>query len=144
MDSPRRQQLRNTALRWMNEIWTKHDFSNFDTIHHSNFQDLSPAGRRSDRDEYRKGIEDLLTVFPDFTTFVEDLVIDEIQGKVAIRWSASGHHTGVFLGIESTNRSIFFQGIEIITIDPQGFITERWGEWDGISLLQQLTANIGE
>ena len=51
---------------------------------------------------------------------------------------------GIYLGIEPTKRSIFFQGIEIITIDPQGFITERWGEWDGISLLQQLTAVIGE
>ena len=51
---------------------------------------------------------------------------------------------GTYLGIEPTNRSIFFQGIEIITIDFQGFITERWGEWDGISLLQQLTADIGE
>ena len=144
MESNRYQQLRNTALQWMNEIWTKHDFSNFNIIHHPNFQDLSPAGRHSDRDEYRKGIEDLFTVFPDFTTFVEDLVIDELQGKVSIRWSASGHHMGTYLGIEPTNRSIFFQGIEIITIDLQGFITERWGEWDGISLLQQLTADIGE
>lgn len=144
MNTPRHQQLKITTLQWMNEIWTKHDFSNFNALHHPNFQDLSPAGRRSDRDEYRRGIEDLFSVFPDFTAFVEDLVIDEIQGKVAIRWSASGHHKGKFLGIEPTNRSIFFQGIEIITIDPQGFITERWGEWDGISLLQQMTAGVGE
>ena len=144
MSSSRYQQLADTAQRWMNEIWTKHDFSNFDSLHHPNFQDLSPAGRNSSREEYRKGIEELYLVFPDFSAFVEDLVIDELRDKVSIRWSATGHHRGDFLGIKPTHQSIFFQGIEIIAIDNQGLITERWGEWDGLSLLQQLTTEKGD
>jgi predicted ester cyclase len=144
MISPRYQQLADTAKRWMNEIWTKHDFSNFDILHHEDFQDLSPAGRNSTREEYHKGIEELFAVFPDFSATVEDLVVDEFRGKVSVRWSASAVHQGKFLGIKPTYQTIFFQGIEIIAIDQQGFITERWGEWDGLSLLQQLTTKIGD
>ncbi|MCI0404726.1 MAG: ester cyclase [candidate division Zixibacteria bacterium] len=33
----------------------------------------------------------------------------------------------------------YFKGIEIITI-KNGKIIERWGEWDGIDLLEQLGA----
>lgn len=138
--SARYQQLENTARRWMNELWTKHDFSNFDALHHPNFQDMSPAGRDSDREAYRLGIQDLFTIFPDFAAIIEDLVVDESKGKVAIRWSAQATHLGDFMGLPATGRALFFQGLEIIAIDAAGLIVERWGEWDGISLLQQITA----
>ncbi len=34
-------------------------------------------------------------------------------------------------------RTVRFKGIEIIRI-RDGLIVERWGEWDGIDLLEQL------
>lgn len=144
MKSNHYKQLEEIAQRWMFEIWTKQNLSNFNVFHHPDFQDLSPAGRKSTRDEYRKGIEELFAVFPNFSAMVEDLVVDEKRSKVAIRWSATAVHQGEFLGIKPTNRTIFFEGIEIIAIDPQGFITERWGEWDGLSLFQQITTEIGD
>ncbi|NER83007.1 MAG: ester cyclase [Leptolyngbya sp. SIO1D8] len=38
-----------------------------------------------------------------------------------------------------TGRQICFQGIEILRIED-GQVVARWGEWDGISLLQQFEA----
>jgi len=137
------QQLEQVARNWMNEIWIKQDLSKFDQIHHPDFRDLSPAGRESDRNSYRLGIEEFYTFFPDFKAFVEDIVIDTMKSKVSIRWSANATHRGKIFGLEPTFRNIFFQGIEIITINDQGQITERWGEWDGLSILEQITREDG-
>lgn len=75
--------------------------------------------------------------FPDFTASTEDLVVDETSGKVAIRWSAVGTHRAEFLAYPATGRRITFRGIEIIRIQ-RGKIIERWGEWDGRDLAEQL------
>ncbi len=68
-----------------------------------------------------------------------DLVIDPAAGKVAIRWTATGSHSAPFLGVSATGKQITFHGIEIIRI-VHNRIVERWGEWDGIGLLEQLRA----
>lgn len=137
------QQLETVARAWMNEIWTKRDLSKFDQIHHPDFRDMSPAGRESDLLSYRQGIEEFYNFFPDFVAYVEDMVIDTVKGKVAIRWSANATHLGTFLGLEPSQRNIFFQGIEIISINEDGLIFERWGEWDGLSILEQITKETG-
>ena len=65
--------------------------------------------------------------------------VDELKGKSAIRWSASASQHGDFYGLKPTGKAIFFTGIEILAIDQDGLITERWGEWDGLSILEQIT-----
>jgi steroid delta-isomerase-like uncharacterized protein len=135
----RYQQIQETAQRWMNVIWSQYDLAQFDDIHHPDFIDHSPAGRDSSRSAYRESVIELFNIFPDFSTRVEDIVIDEIHGKAAIRWSASGTQAGEFLGLAATHKLITFEGIEIISVDQNGMITARWGEWDGLNLLQQIT-----
>jgi predicted ester cyclase len=41
------------------------------------------------------------------------------------------------MNISPTQRRINFEGIEIIKI-AGGQIVERWGEWNGIEIMQQL------
>ncbi len=135
----RYQQLENVARDWMNTIWVKKDFRQFEKFHHPNLIDMSPAGRDSSRAAYEQGIRDLFQTFPNFTAFVEDIVVDEHKSKAAIRWSASASQQGDFYGLKPTGKAIFFTGIEILVIDNKGLITERWGEWDGLSILEQMT-----
>jgi steroid delta-isomerase-like uncharacterized protein len=135
----RYQQIQDTAQRWMDVIWSQRDLAQFDHIHHPDFIDYSPAGRGSSRSAYQESITALFNIFPDFYALVEDIIIDETQGKAAIRWSATGTQAGEFLGLAATQKVISFQGIEIISVDRQGMITARWGEWDGLNLLQQIT-----
>jgi predicted ester cyclase len=42
------------------------------------------------------------------------------------------------MGAAPTGRRITFAGIEIIRVENER-IVERWGEWDGIDLLRQLS-----
>lgn len=131
--------LKTTATRWIEEIWRPGDFSTFYELHTSGFVDRSSANRLADREAYRQSILDLYVAFPDFYTIIDDLVCDETEGKIAIRWTATGTHRGEFLGIAPTGKVITFHGIEIIRIvDDQ--IVERWGEWDGLMIYAQLTA----
>jgi steroid delta-isomerase-like uncharacterized protein len=129
--------LHMTAHRWMDEIWRPGDLSSFDELHAQNFVDHSPAGRADGREAYRQGIIELFTAFPDFTAAVEDLLLEPRTGKAVLRWSATGTQRGAFLGIPASGRTVHFRGIEILRVEA-GRIQERWGEWDGLSLLEQM------
>ena len=129
--------LETTATRWIEEIWRPGDLATYDDLHAPHFLNHSPDPP-GDRASYRQSIVELYAAFPDFYTTIDDLVIDEAAGKVAIRWMATGTHRGNFAGIAPTGRWITFRGIEIIRVERDQLV-ERWGEWDGEAILEQLT-----
>jgi steroid delta-isomerase-like uncharacterized protein len=129
--------LSDIAVRWM-EFWRGGDLSGFDRLHADNFVDHSPSGRDRDRDSFRRSIVELYAAFPDFKAEIEDIIADTGSNKAAIRWSAVGTFRGDFLGYPATNKIIRFQGIEIIKI-ADGRVVERWGEWDALGLVEQLS-----
>lgn len=119
-------------------IWAERNLEAFDLLHAADFIDRSPAGREGDAASYKQSIRELYEAFPDFYTTVKDMVVDVDKDKVAIRWQARGTHQGTFMGFAPTGRRITFCGIEIVRIDAQAMVVERWGEWDGLDLLAQL------
>lgn len=136
---PSVEQLRAIAEQWMERVWRQRQIDAIDELHAPDFADRSPAGRDSDNAAYKAGIAELYRAFPDFYAVTEDLVIDPATGKVALRWSATGTHAQTYLGVAATGKQITFTGIEIIRV-AQGRIVERWGEWDGLALLEQMGA----
>ncbi len=133
------ERLAAIARRWMAEVWQQGSVAAIDDLHAPDFIDSSPAGRPADREGYKAGVADLYRAFPDFCALIDDLIVDEAAGKVAIRWSATGTHRGAFMGVLPTGRSITCRGIDILRVDGQTLrIVERWGEWDGVDLLGQL------
>jgi steroid delta-isomerase-like uncharacterized protein len=136
VESPR-QQLEEIAHRWIEEGWQRGRVGMVDELHSTDFVDHDAAGRAPDRAGFKQGIAELYVGFPDLFTEIEDLVVDPDRGSVAIRWSTTGTHEGPFMGLPPTGNRVSFKGIEIIRIHG-GRIVERWGEWDGIELLQQL------
>ena len=135
--TPPRHELERVARRWIEEIWRPGDLATFDELHAPGFRDRSAGGRGDTRDDYRRMLADFYLAFPDFHTTIEDLVVDEARGTVAIRWTAAGTHRGAYLGVAPTGRATRFAGIEILRVE-EGRIVERWGEWDGMDLLRRL------
>lgn len=131
------QTLAGIAIRWIEEIWQKGDARAIDDLHAPGFVDHDPGRRAPDRDGFKRGVIDLYAAFPDFHAVIEDIVVDAARGTVSVRWSALGTHAGPYLEVAPTGRCIRFKGIEIIRI-VDGRIVERWGEWDGLDLLDQL------
>ena len=132
-------ELETVAREWIAEIWQQRDVEAVDRLHPPDFVDRSPGDRGPTRDDYKRGLRDFFAAFPDFHTTIEDLVIDTDKSSVAIRWTAHGTHARAYLGVPPSGKRIEFAGIEIIRVE-NGRITERWGEWDGMSLLRQLGA----
>ena len=132
-----RKDLKRIANTWIEKGWQQGDSGVVDELHAPDFVDHDPGGRSSDNEGFKLGIERLFAAFPDLQAEVEDLVVDADTDSVAVRWSATGTHRGPYLGAEPSGCTVVFKGIEIIRI-RDGLITERWGEWDGIDLLEQL------
>jgi steroid delta-isomerase-like uncharacterized protein len=135
--TPSRATLERIARRWIEEIWRPGAFATFEELHAPDFRDRSAAGRGETRDDYRRMLSEFFAAFPDFHTDIEDLVVDETRGTVAIRWSARATQRGPYLGVPPTGQSVEFAGIEILRVADER-IVERWGEWDGMGLLAQL------
>jgi len=125
------------ARRWIECGWQKGRSEVVDELHAPNFVDHNPAGRGSDNHGFKEGIVQLYAAFPDFYGRIEDILIDGVQSKATVRWTATGTHRGAFMGCDPTGRVIRFKCIEIIRID-NGRIAERWGEWNPVELLEQL------
>jgi steroid delta-isomerase-like uncharacterized protein len=117
--------------------WQHPDMAVFESLHALSFHDHSAAGRPPDLEGFLQGIAALYASFPDFYAEIEDLVVDADVGKVVVRWKATGKHEREFLGAPATGKRISFMGIEILHI-ANGQIVERWGEWDGLHLVDQL------
>ncbi|HEY0603798.1 MAG TPA: ester cyclase [Herpetosiphonaceae bacterium] len=136
---PTVERLRAITEQWMERVWRQRQLNTIDELHAPDFVDRSPAGRDSGNTAYKAGIAELYRAFPDFYAVTEDLVIEPATGKVAVRWTATGTHAAPYLGVAATGKQIMFSGIEIIRV-VEDRIVERWGEWDGIALLEQLGA----
>jgi steroid delta-isomerase-like uncharacterized protein len=137
MKASTRAELELIARRWIEEGWRHGNSAVVDELHAPDFVDRDSAGRSADNEGFKLGIERLYAAFPDLVAEVHDLAVDSDTHSVAVRWSAEGTHRGPYLGAEPTGERVRFKGIEIIRI-RDGLIAERWGEWDGIDLLEQL------
>ena len=124
-----RTELEQVTRQWISLWCAPTDWELFDRLHADDFQDCSPAGRDSSKEAFARGLRQFLDAFPDLVSRVEDLVVDEAAGRVAVRWSATGTNERRFLGIGPTHRKTPITGIEIIEI-ADGRIRRRWGEWD--------------
>ena len=76
-----------------------------------------------------------LGAFPDAHVTVEDQIAE--GDKVVSRWTATGTHTGDFMGIPPTGRSIEISGITINRFSG-GKIAEDWYQSDDLGMMQQL------
>lgn len=129
MTAGTRQALTDLTAKWISLWSVPVDWALFDALHGDDFEDCSSAGRSVSKEGFAGGLRDLTNAFPDLTTNVEDLVIDEDRSMVAVHWSASGTNRQRYLGLGPTNRRTRITGIEIIEI-RHGRVVRRWGEWD--------------
>jgi steroid delta-isomerase-like uncharacterized protein len=78
-----------------------------------------------------------LGAFPDLKIIIQDVVA---QGdSVAVRWTASGMHTGPHLGIHPSGKLVAFRGITWLRFS-EGKIIEAWESWNQGRLFNDLQA----
>ena len=99
--------------------------------------DHNPVGTADGVAGVKRDIATYHAAFPDLALTCEDSVVGE--NRVAVRWSAAGTHEGDGLGLPATHRQVQLHGIDILRI-ADGRVVERWGEFNGLDMMQQLTA----
>jgi len=87
------------------------------------------------REAWRQGFEMMRHAFPDLQAHIEDIF--GAEDKVAVRVRFRGTHSGEFLGIPATGRSIQYASHEFYRI-ADGLIAEEWICSDMATLLRQL------
>jgi len=75
--------------------------------------------------------------FPDLTHTLEDIFAE--GDRVVVRMTLAGTHTGDFMGMPPTNRTIEIGSINFLRC-ADGQIVEQWIDYDGLGMLQQLGA----
>jgi SnoaL-like polyketide cyclase len=123
------------ARRWHEDVMNNHDLSVLDEIL-APTTDFDPAGFTEDSGP-QQVLGALLTGFPDVHQTVEMVITQD--DLVAIRYSATGTHTGEFQGFAPTGQTITWTGMNFYQIEC-GRIADVWSEVDAQSRSEQLAA----
>lgn len=86
-------------------------------------------------EDLKRHLRLVYTATPDLRHTIEDMVAE--GDRVAIRLTARGTHTGEFMGIPPTGKTVTVTGTGICRI-ADGKIQEDWFNSDALGLLQQL------
>jgi steroid delta-isomerase-like uncharacterized protein len=93
-------------------------------------------GPQHGHEVWRQGFELMKHAFPDLEAHIEDIF--GAQDKVAVRLRFRGTHSGEFLGIAPTGRTVEYVSHEFYRI-ADGLIAEEWICSDMATLLGQIS-----
>jgi predicted ester cyclase len=79
----------------------------------------------------------ILTAFPDLYVTIENVIAE--GDKVTVLSTFRATHQGEFMGIPPTSKPVAGQRVDVFRI-VDGKILESWQEWDGLSLVEQISA----
>ena len=130
--------LKEIASLFTEDLWDKGNLNIADDIFQQEFMDHDPVqGQRPGLEGYKQMISAFKSAFPDLRVRNEDVIEDERQNKVVVRWTAQGTHTGELMQIPATGKKVSLKGVDILRVED-GKILERWGEFDALGMLAQL------
>lgn len=126
------------VTRFNKEAIEQGNLDAFDELIASDFiNHTAPAGMPKGKEGMSRFIIGVIRqAFPDLRVEIYDQVAE--GDKVVTRKAFHATHTGPFMGIPATGKSIVFPIIDIVRLRDGQYI-EHWGIRDTHSVLQQLT-----
>ncbi len=123
--------------RFWEEVWNKKNLKIVDELLPDNIVIHNFGAVVEGREAWRQSFTPFFTAFPDLKLTVELTIIE--GDRMAVRWAATGTHTGDFRGIAPTGKQINIAGVAIYRV-AEGKIVEGWSQPDTLGLLQQIGA----
>jgi steroid delta-isomerase-like uncharacterized protein len=117
--------------------WNRHDPTALSLDHAEDGVIVSPMFARVEgRMQIRASYAALFTAFPDWVITLDPPIVDTT--RLAVYFSVTATHQGVFMGHEGTGRRCAFQGVSLFELSPDLLITEERRFYDFTGLLTQL------
>jgi steroid delta-isomerase-like uncharacterized protein len=133
------QQRKSKIRRHFLEVLNQGKLASIEEIYHPQYVLHAPVGT-GDTIGYeglKQRVIDFRTGFPDIRFTVETIIIED--DDAAARWTLAGTHTGNFVGLEPTGRSVIVPGILMLRFEGDR-IVEGWSGFDAMDMMQQLGA----
>lgn len=124
------------VARQVFSVWATQDFAVYDDLLHPNIlhhwgygQDTVGIERLAERQQA------FFEAFPDLEHLVLAVIVD--GDLVALRYTATGTHTGQFFDLAPSGIPVTMSGVNIFRI-ACGQVVETWSEFSGFELRQQV------
>jgi len=130
---------RDLVLRMYDEVWNKGNMAAADDAVSPDFDDHPPTRffdvGRTGPAALTEAAESFRNAMPDFHDTPELVVVE--GDRAAYLGMISGVQTGEMFGFPPKNRRMRVWGINIFAL-RDGLISERWGQFDVLTMMQQL------
>jgi steroid delta-isomerase-like uncharacterized protein len=123
------------ALRWFEELWNQHRSDVIDELLTPESVGHMEGGDVVGGELFKQVYADFLAAFPDIRVDVESVLAE--GDEVAVRWYASGRHSGDGFGVKATHEHVSFRGVTWIRCQDGKFV-EGWDCWNQQGLVQRL------
>ena len=128
--------LRSLLLRWFDEVWNQRRTETIDELIEDDSVCYTEQGPMRGAAEFRQlQYEPMVSAFPDLRVEVDGVVVGE--GEAAVRWTATGTHTGEGLPAAPTGQPVVFQGVSWIRV-RDGKFREGWQWSNAIEVIRHL------
>ena len=108
------------------------EFYDLDYVYHG------PGGQELRGRSGIRGLWELFfAAFPDLVASVDEIF--SAGDNVTLRWNVRGTHTGEFLGIPASKKSISLPITEVFRIEG-GMLREAWDQYDRLHMMEQIGA----
>jgi len=122
--------------RFIEEVINQGRLDAADEIVQENFIELDPLpGQRQGREGLKEVIAMMRAAFPDIHWVADETIAS--GEKVVTRFTWTGTHRGVFLGIPATGRNVLVKGVVIDRLTG-GKMADSRILMDGLGMMQQL------
>lgn len=129
------QEAKDLVERYIEHVWNRGEPDALDELTTPGFT-YRLGGQPPREVAAMKGfLAELREAFPDWTVQIETIIGE--GDVVAVRWTGSATHAGVFRGIPATGRSVVVGGMNFYLLS-QGRIALEWEQMDSLGLLAQL------
>jgi|SRR5579871_738517 len=129
------EQERSLGTRWFEEVWNQgrraaiaEMLAPDAVLHEGGSDSVGPQG-------FYPFFDRLNAAFSEFQVAVHDTIAE--GDRLCVRWTCRCKHTGNFMGIAATQRTVEVTGISIIRV-ANGRMTEGWQNWDMLALVEQI------
>lgn len=127
---------RQIARRWIEEVWNQRNSDAIPALFAPNAISHGLSGQDFvGPDGFRPFHQAFMNAFADLRMTIDDMI--EEDDRLAIRWHATGTHTGGGLKVPASGNPMRITGMSMIRV-ANGQIVESWNNFDVIGMHRQL------